>query len=332
MTAQRLGWIDQARGFSIFLVVYGHNFPNLEGYIYSFHVPLFFFISGMFHPKTVTSSTVLKRAKMIVLPYFCWAFILYGFWYFIGRHYGKSALLDLSPLKNVLGIFYGQGGREYMDWGIPIWFLLCLFVVFIVYSLLQKIKSKPLFYVAVIATVSIGFLWSTYMSIHLPWSIDVAFVAISFYAFGNMLRETLPKLKGRYLVLAILALFIVHLSAFYFTTGKVDMYRSTYGMPLLFIIAGVTGSIGYILLFKALGIFKFLAYLGTHSITILAAHTRVLTVLKFLIMIVLGIEVFEFTEIQKRGITVLQIALLIPIIWFINRYIPILDGKFKKSH
>ncbi|MDB4201501.1 hypothetical protein N9763_00715 [Polaribacter sp.] len=40
---QRIDWIDQAKGFGIILVVYGHNFPSIEDYIYSFHMPLFFF-------------------------------------------------------------------------------------------------------------------------------------------------------------------------------------------------------------------------------------------------------------------------------------------------
>ena len=57
-STKRLNWVDQARGWSIFLVVYGHNFPVLESYIYSFHVPLFFFISGMFHKKEFTLNSI----------------------------------------------------------------------------------------------------------------------------------------------------------------------------------------------------------------------------------------------------------------------------------
>ena len=127
---QRLVWVDQARGLAIFLVVYGHNYPDIEPYIYSFHVPLFFLISGMFHPKNVTFGTAMKRAKLILTPYFIWASILFLFWLLIGRFYGQSALKDLSPLKNLIGVFYAQGGQEYMDWGIPVWFLPCIFVVF----------------------------------------------------------------------------------------------------------------------------------------------------------------------------------------------------------
>jgi len=144
---KRLDWIDQARGLSIFLVVYGHNFPANEPYIYSFHVPLFFFIAGIFHPQRVRLDTIKKRAKMILVPYFIWAALLFLFWVIVGRNYGKSNSEDLSVLDNFMGIFYAQGGQTYMDWGIPMWFLPCIFLLFLIFSLLQKIKktlSAPL--------------------------------------------------------------------------------------------------------------------------------------------------------------------------------------------
>ena len=45
---KRINWIDQAKGIGILLVVIGHmNIPqDLSKIIFSFHMPLFFFISG----------------------------------------------------------------------------------------------------------------------------------------------------------------------------------------------------------------------------------------------------------------------------------------------
>jgi len=116
--SNRKAWIDQARGLSIFLVVYGHNFPFCEPYIYSFHVPLFFLIAGLFHPDKVGRDTVIRRAKMILTPYFVWSFLLFAFSWLVGRNYGDSTEMNLSVSKKFLGIFYAQGGGEYMSWGI----------------------------------------------------------------------------------------------------------------------------------------------------------------------------------------------------------------------
>lgn len=47
MTRKR--WIDVARGIAILLVLIGHAgvAPKFNQYILSFHMPLFFFLSGM---------------------------------------------------------------------------------------------------------------------------------------------------------------------------------------------------------------------------------------------------------------------------------------------
>ncbi|MCD4694754.1 MAG: acyltransferase family protein, partial [Bacteroidales bacterium] len=48
MGKQRFEWIDIAKGIGILLVVYGHCQPPplIEKFVYAFHMPLFFFISG----------------------------------------------------------------------------------------------------------------------------------------------------------------------------------------------------------------------------------------------------------------------------------------------
>jgi fucose 4-O-acetylase-like acetyltransferase len=45
----RVGWIDFCKGIGIFLVVLGHILRDVIAvdYIYSFHMPLFFFLSGL---------------------------------------------------------------------------------------------------------------------------------------------------------------------------------------------------------------------------------------------------------------------------------------------
>ena len=58
--SKRINWVDQLKGFSIILVVYGHNLPFIDIYIESFRIPLFFFIAGFFHPKSTTFSKIKK--------------------------------------------------------------------------------------------------------------------------------------------------------------------------------------------------------------------------------------------------------------------------------
>lgn len=55
MSSKRLDWIDIAKGIAIILVIVGHTVPNpspLRHAIFSFHMPVFFFLAGYtFRPK-----------------------------------------------------------------------------------------------------------------------------------------------------------------------------------------------------------------------------------------------------------------------------------------
>lgn len=49
--SQRDSSIDIARGISIFLVVWGHANLPLSSLIYTFHIPVFFIISGFVYKR-----------------------------------------------------------------------------------------------------------------------------------------------------------------------------------------------------------------------------------------------------------------------------------------
>lgn len=328
-TDTRIDWIDQVRGFSIFLVVYGHSFPAFEQYIYAFHVPLFFLISGLFHPVVLNSNSLIKRFKSVLIPYFLWSLLLFLFWLFLGRFYGESANFDVSVLRNFIGIFYAQGGREFMDWGIPMWFLPAVFLTFLFFSLIQQFNKLNAQIIALALLIVIGFMLPYLFQIHFLWSLDIALVALIFYSIGFFFKNYIVDLNKKKSWVFVVIFGIIHFT-FFSLNSKVDMYRSIYGNEFLFIINGISGTLFYLMLIKNIPIFKFLSYIGKSTISILALHLRALTVIKFVLLIVFGITVFSFTELQKFLISIIQILILIPVIYIINKYLPILNGKVKK--
>ncbi len=92
---KRIEWIDELKGFLIFLVVVGHciQYNVLQGMdiwqnplfllIYSFHMPLFAIISGyLFHSfsKRYTFLNGIKRKTLtILIPCLAWALCMYFF-------------------------------------------------------------------------------------------------------------------------------------------------------------------------------------------------------------------------------------------------------------
>ena len=87
---KRIEWIDVLKGLAILLVVMGHvcqmRFPIsgkwLADIIYSFHMPFFLFLSGLFARKAIeaadnrqTMAFVIRKAKQLLLPFVIWMFL-----------------------------------------------------------------------------------------------------------------------------------------------------------------------------------------------------------------------------------------------------------------
>ena len=84
-SSNRLFYVDNLRGFLIILVVLGHCIQHLDidfdhnivfRYIYSFHMPLFMFISGFVSYKREYHWTSIKRRFIqLVIPFIAWAMV-----------------------------------------------------------------------------------------------------------------------------------------------------------------------------------------------------------------------------------------------------------------
>ena len=146
--ANRVAWIDYARGIAIILVVYGHCFRGLQaaGYvapgsplrvadftIYGFHMPLFFFLSGAVSSKALQHDLVPflhARLTSIGWPYLLWMTV------------EAALLLGLSGLTNMGPPHLGIDTYLYRPLS-PFWFLYALFASSLVVYALRRL-SPPL--------------------------------------------------------------------------------------------------------------------------------------------------------------------------------------------
>ena len=76
----RIDWIDLTKGIAIFLMVCGHtSIPlSISNWIWSFHMPLFFIISGILFNATKYPNFNLfikKRGKTLIIPYIIFSLI-----------------------------------------------------------------------------------------------------------------------------------------------------------------------------------------------------------------------------------------------------------------
>ena len=83
--------IDILRGIAIFLVVFGHisHIGWTKTYIWGFHIPIFFFISGMlFNENKYNSITnfIKSKFKTLIIPYGIFYLTTFTYWLVIERH------------------------------------------------------------------------------------------------------------------------------------------------------------------------------------------------------------------------------------------------------
>ena len=125
----RIGWIDSAKGIGLLLVVIGHlPIPLVPVWIYTFHMPLFFFLSGVvFSGKKYTFIEFLKKkVKSLVIPYFSLGLVIYFFYVIVNGIVGKENGLYGSNSEMFVQLL-----KQEHFW--TIWFLACLFLVEIIY-------------------------------------------------------------------------------------------------------------------------------------------------------------------------------------------------------
>ena len=103
--AKRLDWVDIAKGIGIFLMVMGHSgIPRfMHDWIYSFHMPFFFILSGFFFTagKYAFGELVSRRARTILLPYVVFTVIIDTI-----RYLGEAGGLKLPPPYRLRTSFY----------------------------------------------------------------------------------------------------------------------------------------------------------------------------------------------------------------------------------
>ncbi len=141
----RLNWIDWAKALAITFVVFGHtpqepgSFP--QSYITTFHMPLFFMISGYLTKKEYFSLSILKKYwHTLIIPYFCYNIIFYPYW--IVRHAIDVPNADwFDYFKPLIGTIMLQCETKYYESlnGVT-WFIVSLLVYKLILSICNKYK------------------------------------------------------------------------------------------------------------------------------------------------------------------------------------------------
>ena len=203
VTVSRVGYVDIAKGLGIILVVMGHNdfaliSPFAHKFIYSFHMPMFFFMSGMFLKPDLPFWSFLKNRFHRVLKPFLAILLLT---YFASLSFSKVSMVMAT--RRLIKAMYGSG--FYIDW-VQLWFLPHLFAVslfaYLFFKAVKKTHLEPYrwlilagLYIAGVFAMklfwpfSLNILGRDLTLFGLPYGLDMVVVSGFFFILGYELNK-----------------------------------------------------------------------------------------------------------------------------------------------
>lgn len=300
---QRIEWIDIAKGIGIILVVLGHcvvKTDYVHKFIFSFHMPLFFILSGYcFHAEKYSGikEVFLKKAIALLVPYF--KFVLLGLIVTLiipGWREGLS-------LKGILtDLYLGYPSTVHIT---SIWYLVSLYgisvVFYILYLWAKKTERNIIIYIGVVLSGMAGYAIYIIKSLtgvsdntaevasqialpggRLPLTIDASLMALVFFALGVWIRKKkmleFLTFKGIYAIIGFALTTLLGV----FLNVRVNIHGCSYGNILYFFACALSGTIMVICLSQLLSenksnivnqVKKILLYYGKNSLFMFAMQS-----------------------------------------------------------
>lgn len=279
---KRIDWIDIAKGICIFAVIVGHKGFQNAGFLYSFHLTVFFILAGYTTKiQQLTGELLKKWFRQLMKPFFFTCAAVLGMelvnQVIIARHASTAAVTDLiaTSLKR---FFFAAGSTSVfgsIDMGRfigAIWFLPAMFFARIVLQLiLNYVNDNKFRIISAVAVAAVAVAVSNV--IWFPFSILSGIFAVPFMLVGYLSKEKqiIEKLKWWHYVL-LAGLFVLGTVAgysqrFYFVTCTMEdaFLTPLLGLASSFVIIGIS----QLLARFPMGILK---YFGRNSLIVLCVH------------------------------------------------------------
>jgi fucose 4-O-acetylase-like acetyltransferase len=269
----------------------------VDQWIYGFHMPLFFFISGLFVERSLSKpfkDFVFDKLCTIAYPYFVWS-ILQSILQVLGSRYTNDKLS--------LGDIWKIGYQPIMQF----WFLYTLFFILLVYGILHKLKLPPVLFL--IFAVLLYCLHGLNVSFG-PWGVLYLFRRHAIYfALGVIVGSNtwLSSIKSQTNVFALIS---VVLGGYLAVGLAVELQLTENAIAIPFIaMLGIVASVILAILLEKFDLLPFVKKWGMFSLEIFVVHAIAASVFRIVLQ-----KLFGFTEPVMHFLLGTVIAIYAPII------------------
>lgn len=327
---RRIDYIDNARGIAMLLVILGHCFQSVEctlnHFILSFHMPLFFFLAGIFVKSSKDLKSVMGgvkvKAKSLLVP--------------------QVLLCVIGGLKpTILAMMYHSSLNLFDTFGFfNWWFLPTLFLCIILYTLIGMFVDIDKISIKLICMICLFlFIWLSIQTNQYNITggfcrcLQIVPAASFFYVMGSMTRpymETFERNTSLFISVIVISAFCVCFVIAEINT-PVLFYKNNYGNLLLFCVSSILGSFSILYFSTFVKESKLLTYIGKHSI--------VFYVWQFLIVslsVSLSARIIKLVpNVAEDNIqAIFAFAIALPVLCLIvkvtTKYVPQIYGLHKK--
>ena len=293
MNKKRLSWVDVTKGLLMILVVIGHypgqlDFP-LAKYIYWFHMPAFFILSGLFFKpaleKGLMKLTIHKRFMQLIVPYLFFLLAITTIRY--GIEIG-SGNMELGWYTNDFWTLVVGGRFARGAYGV-FWFVTTLFFTYLFFLWMTKYFNRTkqivilsIFYIiahfeSIFAMQVIGGSPDTAsQAIPMVWNIDVALMAVVYFALGYYLKSIWMNVTKWWLLAGL----TVSISAYFLDEFHVIDYHLSmkflryehFVLDLIIPLSFTLVLVGVVQLIATRLSLNWLQWIEKHSLTVMYLH------------------------------------------------------------
>ncbi len=324
MEKPRIAYIDFMKCLCIMLIVMYHidheffNYlaPHLNDALQAFRLPMYYFISGIFF-KLYDGYADFTRRKVnnILVPFVI--FVLLAFGYHL-LEYGLRLVAGSDPIALDFSLLYAPFTQRYWAISTPLWFLLSLFWVNIIFYALQR-WIKPLWALlgVTVALSVVGYELSV-NKVELPLMLDTSLVALPYFVLGWGMKRLGVLSPSRWDRWGLLALVLVMIPIYYCSDYLnlhfqiLPAYWKLYALPFMAIWALFWAC-------KPLPHVPVMCHYGRYSLIILGTHPLFFLPLRSVCILRLGME-----PGVALTLTVFTLTMLLewPLIWLLKTYFP----------
>lgn len=326
----RIVWLDNVKLLAMFLVVFEHH--GLENrfvadWIWTFHLPVFFFVSGVLtNPNKSFLETVKGSAIRLLVPVLLWHLIGMLLWDPILIKYQAPNNFWQEWLQSQYSFFLGKS----CGFG---WFLICLFWVRLEFWILNKAGGSCLYAIGLVVLPAITFLMKG--KVEVPFYVLNSFMAFPFFLVGYIVRGKVLNLRGGWISMAFSAIALclsLYLSSL---TGRYSINALDFGVnPCLMYLQGLLGVVFCVSLCRNLRVNNdFTNVLSRGTIVILLSQLPLLFIAKAVYRLIARpthpAPYFDLASALLSS-TVIMIVMYF-LIKVINKHAPVLNGRISRT-